>query len=364
MKILFVIGNLSGCGGTERVTSEMASAFAEGGHDVAVLSLFGPAEPYFQLDSRVTREGLNQIEPAGSMRRYASVARGLFTRCRSHDANVVILVDTILFAFCAPWSRFVRSQFVCWEHFNLTTNHGSRFRALARWTAVHLSDAIVVLTERDAEAWSRKYRATHKVKAIWNPIPRFPTKIETLPIKACASHIVLAVGRLTHQKGFDLLLSAWHRLGQTRTGWVLRIVGGGEDEIALKTLARVLGIEDSVVFTGQVRDVTAEYEGASLYVMSSRWEGLPMTLLEVQHFGLPSVSADCPTGPREVLSGGSGLLVKPEDPQALADGLASLMVQPALRAEMAKAARMNAQRYNPEGIYFQWMSMIGALRLK
>jgi glycosyltransferase involved in cell wall biosynthesis len=109
-----------------------------------------------------------------------------------------------------------------------------------------------------------------------------------------------------------------------------------------------------VVFVGQVREIAREYRNASLYVMSSRWEGLPMTLLEAQHFGLPSVSTDCPTGPREVLSGGSGLLVKPEDHMALANGLIDLLCQPEKRAEMAAAARKNVLRYQSEVIRREW----------
>lgn len=88
-----------------------------------------------------------------------------------------------------------------------------------------------------------------------------------------------------------------------------------------------------------------------------------MTLLEAQHFGLPSVSTDCPTGPREVLSGGSGRLVESEDPKALADGLAELLLQPEKRAEMAAAARETAQRYEPAGVRREWERLFACLRL-
>jgi glycosyltransferase involved in cell wall biosynthesis len=110
--------------------------------------------------------------------------------------------------------------------------------------------------------------------------------------------------------------------------------------------------------------MASEYRAASLYVMSSRWEGLPMTLLEAQHFGLPSVSTDCPTGPREVLSGGSGRLVRSEDPQALAEGLAELMTNLAERSEMARAATDNARRYRPEGIRREWEALFAELGLQ
>ncbi|MDT0619872.1 glycosyltransferase family 4 protein [Salinisphaera sp. P385] len=361
MKLLFVIGDISAYGGTERVTTEIAAALAEAGHEVSILSLFGPADPWFDMpdEIRVKSAGL---EPAGgSLRRAAAISRSLKSEARSSGADAMILVDTILFAFCVPWAWRSSAKVICWEHFNLTTSHGTRMRDLARLAASRLSDRVVVLTERDAEAWREKYRITDRVQAIWNPIPRFPETGDSSPRQEDSRAIALAVGRLTRQKGFDVLLRAWALIGSAREGWLLRIVGGGEEETALKALAAELGVEDSVVFVGQVRDVASEYRAASLYVMSSRWEGLPMTLLEAQHFGLPSVSTDCPTGPREVLSGGSGRLAVPEDPQALAEGLADVMRDAGKRAAMADAAGENAQRYRPEGIRKEWEAMLRGL---
>jgi glycosyltransferase involved in cell wall biosynthesis len=364
MKLLFVIGDISAYGGTERVTTEIAATLSEAGHEVSILSLFGPAEPWFDMPEAVRVKSAG-LEPAcRSLRRAAAISRCLKNEARESGAQAMVLVDTILFAFCVPWVWKSPIKTVGWEHFNLSTRHGTRMRDLGRLAATRLSDKVVVLTERDAEAWRRKYRITDRVQAIWNPIPRFADDGENSPGPSNEPAIALAVGRLTTQKGFDLLLHAWQNLGEARNGWVLRIVGGGEEESALKALVNELGIDDSVVFVGQVRDVSQEYRAASLYVMSSRWEGLPMTLLEAQHFGLPSVSTDCPTGPREVLSGGSGRLVKPEDPQALAEGLAELMGNADARAGMARAARENAQRYSPEGIKHEWEIMFSELGLE
>lgn len=363
MKLLFVIGDISASGGTERVTTEIAATLAEAGHEVSILSLFGPAEPWFDMPEAVRVKSAG-LEPAGgSLRRAAAISRCLKNESRESGAQAMVLVDSILFAFCVPWVWKSPIKTVCWEHFNLTTSHGTRMRDLARLAASRLSARVVVLTERDAIAWRKKYRISNRVQAIWNPIPRFP-EAETIGLQQEGGpKIALAVGRLTTQKGFDVLLRAWQHLGDAQNGWVLRIVGGGEEKSALKALATELGIDESVVFVGQVRDMASEYRAASLYVMSSRWEGLPMTLLEAQHFGLPSVSTDCPTGPREVLSGGSGRLVHPEDPQALAEGLAALMMNPDERTEMARAAQENAERYRPEGIRREWEAILNELMI-
>lgn len=364
MKLLFIIGDISAYGGTERVTTEIAATLVQAGHEVSILSLFGPAEPWFDMPEAVRVKSAG-LEPAGgSLRRAGVISRCLKAEARESGADAIILVDTILFAFCVPWVWRSPVKVVCWEHFNLTTSHGTRMRNLARLAASRLSDRVVVLTERDAGAWRKKYRITNRVQAIWNPIPRFPENAQTGTRSPDDPLVALAVGRLTREKGFDLLLSAWARVGQEKDGWMLRIVGSGEEEAALKSLAAELDLKESVIFVGQVKDMAAEYAAADLFVMSSRWEGLPMTLLEAQHFGLPSVSTDCPTGPREVLSGGSGRLVEPEDSEALADGLSELLTDAEERARMSRLARGNAQRYRPEGVRKKWEAMLSALGLK
>ena len=160
----------------------------------------------------------------------------------------MILVDTILFAFCVPWIWRSPLKIICWEHFNLTTSHGKYMRDLARLAASRLSDKVVVLTGRDAEAWRARYRITDRVQAIWNPIPRFREDEGSL-IRQNESGVALAVGRLTRQKGFDVLLKAWALVGSAREGWVLRIVGGGEEEASL-VMAAELKIENTVIFVG------------------------------------------------------------------------------------------------------------------
>jgi glycosyltransferase involved in cell wall biosynthesis len=357
MKLLFVIGDVSATGGTERVTAEIVRALSESGHQVELLSLFGPVTPYFDIPPAVAVRSAGLPQARGSLRRFAAISRRLYRECRASHPDVVVLVDTILFAFCLPWLPLARTKMVCWEHFNLSTRHGARLRELARLTASKLSHRVVVLTERDAAAWRFRFRVADRVVAIWNPIPQFGAT-GTPSERSDEARVVLAVGRLTHQKGFDVLLHAWHALDRARAGWSLRIVGAGEDRAKLELLAGELGIANSVVFVGQTRNVAEEYRKASVYVMSSRWEGLPMTLLEAQHFGLPSVATDCMTGPREVLSCGSGLLVPVEDSAALAHGMVRVMKDGALRERFSRLALENAQRYDVQAVRAKWDSML------
>ncbi|AZV32609.1 hypothetical protein CU110_05675 [Cobetia sp. ICG0124] len=176
-----------------------------------------------------------------------------------------------------------------------------------------------------------------------------------------ASRTVLAVGRLTEQKGFDVLLEAWARVARQHPDWRLRIVGWGEDENALKAQAWTLGLSESVVFVGRTSRVEEEYQRAALFAMSSRWEGLPMTLLEAQSFGLPVVSTNCETGPAEILQGGSGVLVDVEDAAALARELCLLIEDAPRRQQMSLLARENAARFDADVLCDEWQQLLARM---
>ncbi len=360
-ELLFVIGDISACGGTERATVEIASALSETEHDVTVLSLFGSADPFFKLSDKVRICSVGLKEARKSIRRSVLISQALYFQCLAHQAEAMILVDTILFVFCLPWLPLSRTRIICWEHFHLGTDHGRKMRRFARCAAAKLSDHIVVLTERDVDAWRDKYGVQDRIQAIWNPAPRFAVTDMVEKMYSIESRTVLAVGRLTYQKGFDVLLKAWNLLGSDRSGWKLCIVGDGEEYAELIRFTEELELADSVTFARRSHKIENEYQNASIYVMSSRWEGLPMTLLEAQRFGLPCVSTDCMTGPREILSCNNGLLVPVEDPVALAQGLKKVMENPELRRRFSHAALQNVDRYDVKTIRNNWELLLNEL---
>lgn len=229
--------------------------------------------------------------------------------------------------------------------------HFSRFKKLQygrkglwaladRWRTRHDArtvakyDRFIVLTTEDKGYWGN----LKNISVIPNP------RTFSLPEPASLqSHIILAVGRYTHQKGFDMLLKAW-RMIDTR-GWTLRIAGSGNS----------LGDVPDNVITGLSSDIVEEYKNAAFLVMSSRYEGLPMVLLEAQAAGLPVVSFTCKCGPRDVITDGiDGLLVPEGDIAGLAAGMKRLMEDENLRRTMGAAAYLNSDRYDKERIMLQW----------
>ena len=143
-----------------------------------------------------------------------------------------------------------------------------------------------------------------------------------------------------------------------RKGWSLRICGEGNDRTMLESLIAQLGLGSEIQLVGQVSDIESEYEGAGLFVLSSRFEGFGLVVLEALGFGVPVVSFDCPAGPSEIIEDGiDGVLVSPEDVEGLACAIATVMNNEAKRLAMAKAALRERPQFTEEVIGAQWISL-------
>lgn len=173
-------------------------------------------------------------------------------------------------------------------------------------------DNIVVLTESDRMAFASNLSLDSGV--IYNPL--------TLRASGQASsqhRKFLSVGRFTPgHKGFDILLKAFAQFAARESRWTLEIVGEGVEEVAMRELAATLGVTDRVKFCRFTPDIQRHYAGASVYVLSSRWEGQPLVLVEAMAHGLPVIASDIPVC-RELLSGkGVGMMFSTGDAQDLA----------------------------------------------
>lgn len=212
-------------------------------------------------------------------------------------------------------------------------------------------DCLVVLTEKDREAWTE----LDNVLTIPDPLSFFPKHTSRLTEKR-----VVAVARYSHEKGIDLLLKAWAVAVREVNDWRLDVYGDG-DRKPYEQLANELDIDSSrCALHGRTNDVEKEYCSSSLFVLSSRFEGFGMVITEAMACGLPVVTFDCPWGPRAIISDGEdGLLVENGNSDALAAALVRLMGDERLRQQMAAKARENVQRFSIENIAEQWKTLFG-----
>lgn len=173
---------------------------------------------------------------------------------------------------------------------------------------------------------------------------------------------ITAMGRLTAQKGFDLLLQAFARITRQHSDWGLMIIGAGELRGELEELRDKLGLSESVSFAGLLANPLPALRNSKLFVMASRFEGFPYAALEAMACGLPVIYTDCPSGPREIIRNGvDGLLVPNGDVTALAAAMDRLMSDDVERARLAACASEVLERFGAAKIVAQWEDLFAAV---
>jgi glycosyltransferase involved in cell wall biosynthesis/membrane-associated phospholipid phosphatase len=361
-----------GMGGTIRTVFNLADTLSAD-HDVEIVSVIKARErPFFPVPpgvrvtflderprrrrtSRLLRSRLIPREEAAYDRFDLRTDLALLRFLRGLRTGVLITTRpglNLAAALLAPPGVITIGQ----EH----TGFGSQKPAVQKMIARRYGrlDALVTLTEADLSA----YRAALGTRA-----PRHLLRIPnaTSPVSGGPSPLtaktVVAIGRLAKVKGFDLLLRAWEQVTVAHPGWTLRIVGSGAERSRLLARAGELGL-DSVELPGPSRDVGAQLDDASLFVLSSRREGFPMALLEALSKGVPVVAFDCPHGPGEIITHGQdGLLVPPRDVGALAAAIGLLVDDEGERRRMGRAALRTSRRYDRDVIGERWTALLADL---
>ena len=174
---------------------------------------------------------------------------------------------------------------------------------------------------------------------------------------------IISVGRLTYQKGYDYLIDAVYRCKKQICGWTVHVYGDGELYEELNAQVMDKGINDIFFFEGYSEKIEDELANSSVFVLSSRFEGLPMVLLEAMAKGLAVISFDCPEGPRALLQNDAGILVEKENPNALADAITKLTDSYELRKEYSKNAQIAIKHFSAEKVVELWNNLFIGLKL-
>ena len=217
---------------------------------------------------------------------------------------------------------------------------------------------VTALTKSSAR-WIRENTTARHVAVIPNPIPwpldHQPPLILPSEVLQSGRRRLLAVGRLTYEKGFDVLISVFSQVAAANKDWDLIILGRGPMQNQLEDLVVDLELQGRVFLLGEAGNIGEWYESADAYVMSSRFEGFGNTLAEAMAYGLPAVSFDCETGPREIIRHEvDGLLVPAGDVKGLAEALKKLMTDGDMRQRFSRRAVEVRERFSPEKIADQW----------
>ena len=379
MRILYCIPHLYNSGGMERVLTQKVNWLAaHTEHEITILTTepvpAGTPKCYFPLSEKVQVVELNidfnadYTKPLLSkyhahMRRMSAYKRALTKYIRTHKIDLCISLGGKEIAFL----RHLPCRTIAEMHFAmdqrkqlLMANHTGAFwsllgtirtRQLVR--DVKPLERLVVLTEADKAAWEKA--GCTNVTVIPNPCALNSRKSK---VESRKTQTVLAVGRLHEQKGFDLLLRSWQPVEKHYPEWQLRIVGEGPKRAELETQIQAMGLM-RVYLAGKEDKMAEEYAEASLFVLSSRYEGLPLALIEAMWCGTPCVSFDCPHGPAELLADERGWLVPEGNIAALTRQLEYLLSHPEEAAERAKKAQTFAHTmYSEKNIMPLWQKLI------
>jgi glycosyltransferase involved in cell wall biosynthesis len=289
---------------------------------------------------------------------YAYPGSSLFTdlkllrRLRATGAEVVITTRpawALLAAAAAPRTAVLIAE----EHMHLRAHRPALRRDVTR--RYGRLDALMTLTEGDRRDYaSLLASARTRVEAIPNAVPT-PAGGGADP----EAQVVVAAGRLTRQKGLDLLIRAFAGIADVHPGWELRIYGGGRERRALAKQIADAGMAERIRLMGSTRRLGKAFARASVFALSSRFEGFGIVIVEAMACGLAIVSFDCPRGPGEIIDHGrDGVLVPAEDVDALAQELSALMRDAARRRALGRAARETARRYEPALVAERWEALL------
>jgi GalNAc-alpha-(1->4)-GalNAc-alpha-(1->3)-diNAcBac-PP-undecaprenol alpha-1,4-N-acetyl-D-galactosaminyltransferase len=356
-------------GGAERVAATLVNAWADRGDAVTLVVTFsGQGECFYSLSSRVQLvyladlAGLTGRGPRGYWARFWALRRLI----KNSRADIVLSFLTnvnvaVIVAACGLHRPVIVS-----ERVHPTMPIGSLWANLRRFTYPYATR--VVMQSSEGLRWLEANVPAAKGVVIPNPVPYpLPSGAPVLAPERFTSptrRLLLAVGRLEVQKGFDLLLESFAALSARHPSWDLVILGEGPQRAALESQAARLGLAASrVKLSGRAGNVGDWYRRADLYVMSSRFEGFPNTLAEAMAHGCAVVSFDCDTGPRDIIRHGQdGLLVTPvRDVTALAQALDRLMGDDAQRQRIAARAAEVRERYSMEKILAMWDSLFDSV---
>lgn len=365
VKLLIFIHSL-GAGGAERVTAHLVNFWAERGWDITILTMVKSEVDAYIIDSRVKRISLgldaqssslwggikDNILRIKSLRRVINKVQPDTVLSMMSNANVLLALASI----GNKRFRTVGSERTHPPCLPL----GKAWELLRKFTYCYL-DAVVALTDKSA-LWLKENTNPRKVvvipnAAVW-PIPVNQPILD--PSKWIdKERCIIGVGRLSPEKGFDILIEIFKDLRCEFPNWSLLILGEGGERQKLESLISDNDLTSCVKLPGRAGNIGEWYKEASVYVMTSKFEGFPNTLVEAMASGLPAISFDCDTGPADIIKNGvNGFLILPGNVLAMREAIRRLMRDEQLRCEMGQKAISVRAKFSHEAIMQKWGAIL------
>lgn len=355
-KICFFSGDITRSGGTERVGTVIANQLVKNKKfDICFLSLWENNDKLFYvLNDKIKRYAL--FEKATSGKRILTYVYRLRKFVKNNNIDVLIDIDGILDLYSIPALRGAKCKLISWEQFNYYYNPDGPYRKITRKWAAKKADAIVVLTDEDKQNYKKEARIKGKITRIYNPMESFEdNNVGYNP----DSKLIISAGRLTAQKGFDMLVDVADIVLKTHPDWKWIICGEGEERELLEDKIRKYGLEQKLILQGNVKNIEDYYRKSAMFVLTSRAEGFGLVLTEAKKEGLPCVSFRCPAGPSEIiLDGVNGYLIDCFDIKTMSEKINVLIEKQDIRKRFSDNSVVGTEKFNIDKIGDQWMELI------
>ena len=370
-KVVFCINNIYGIGGMERVLLDRIKELKDKKkYKIYIVITENKRDTYFKYEFLKSVEIKNLEINYYDLRKLSLLKRMIITKIKGlkHQKKLKLYLEKIqpdVVVALGTEEKYIlpkvkgKYKIILEHHFEknyLKRKKGGVFyKFLVKYLEIKEKklleefDEFLVLTNEDKEQWK-----SSKIKVI----PNYCT-IDTKQVSELKNKKVIAVGRLEYQKGFDILIDVWKKVNEIRNDWILEIYGEGNERKKLENKIKEYRLEDKILLKGIEENIGSKYLENSIYIMTSRFEGMPMVLLEAQSYGLPIVSFDCPCGPRDIITNGKdGYIINFGNIEEMVNKILKLIENYDLRKDFSKNAIKNVDKYSKDKIIKKWENLL------
>lgn len=356
-RVCFFSGDITRCGGTERVSIAIANELAkEGKYEVMFISLveqknkiffeLDPSIKHFALGDKWISPGPEYLPLIGKLRRFL----------KSNDVDVIVDIDIVLDVLSIPASKGLKTKVVSWDHFNFDFEMEVMYRKVILWYSVKRSDYVITLTKENQERYAKDLKRTKNICTIYNPAPSIPKE------DAGRKKWIISIGNLVYEKGVDYLLDVAGKVLERHKDWLWLVLGDGNKRSYMEEEINKRGLENKLLLKGRVENVGKYLSKSSIFVLTSRREGLPMCLLEAKAYSIPCVSFNIHTGPAEIIDDNiNGYLVEPYDCDKMADAISKLISDDDLRNDFSRNSLNGMEKFELKQIIAGWNEVLSKI---
>lgn len=371
MKIVYCIHGTFNSGGMERIIIEKANYLSENGYDICIVTTEQKKrKSFFKINDNIKCYDLDinyeDENNTSFLKKFISFQRKqklhkerLEKILNKIKADIVISTfgNEVNFLYAIKdgskklleihFSKFFRNQLNRKGIWKIV----DKYRSYVDEKMVRRYDKFIVLTHEDKEFWKN----SNNIIVIPNFIS-IPKETSNLMNKRA-----VAVGRLSYQKGYDRMIKAWYIVNKKYPDWKLDIFGNGEETQTVKDLIEELDLNNSVKIYKPIDNIGNEYTRSSIFLLTSRYEGLPMVLLEAMSYGLAIITFDCKCGPKDLISSDNGILVEEGNINSFANNIIKLIENHDMMENIAKKARNDVQNYTKYLIMSKWIDLFNEI---